>query len=203
MTDSYLSIRAPASARITRERSRFIGLLFPGRNEEEVSRILERVRKEHHGASHRPFAYRLFRDASVLARAEDAGEPKGTAGAPILRELEAAGLFDLVAVVVRYFGGVKLGRGGLARAYANATHEAIAAAALVETRRDVRVAVRFPPELGSGVMGLVRRHATAVEAVDYTQGGRLLVLLPPSRLARFAAELAEATGARAHCEEEP
>jgi len=172
MTDSYLSIRAPASARITRERSRFIGLLFPGRNEEEVSRILERVRK-------------------------------GTAGAPILRELEAAGLFDLVAVVVRYFGGVKLGRGGLARAYANATHEAIAAAALVETRRDVRVAVRFPPELGSGVMGLVRRHATAVEAVDYTQGGRLLVLLPPSRLARFAAELAEATGARAHCEEEP
>jgi len=202
MIDSYLSISGPVSSRITRERSRFVGLLFPAGQEEEIAATLERTRRDYHDASHRAYAYRLFRRSGPLVREDDAGEPHGTAGAPILRELEGAGLFDIIAVVVRYFGGTKLGRGGLARAYGDAIKEAIAAAPLVERRCDVRVAVRFPPELGTSVGALARRHAARIEQVSYAAGGRMVVLLPASRVIRFSQELAEVTGARAQCEEE-
>ena len=202
MSDSYSSIVGPVVARITRERSRFIALLFPVGREEETAVILERVRREYHDASHRPWAGRLFRRFDPWMRVDDAGEPHGTAGAPILRELETAALFDVVAVVVRYFGGTKLGRGGLARAYGDATKEAIALATRVEHRCDVRVTLRFPAELGSGVMALVHRHAARVERVTYDTDAQMVVLLPASRVSGFSQELAEVTGARAQCEEE-
>jgi uncharacterized YigZ family protein len=201
MIDSYFSIKEPASARIARERSRFIGLLFPARDEEEVEEILERTRRDYHDASHRPYAYRFLGESGPRGRAEDAGEPRGTAGAPILQALETAGVYALLAVVVRYFGGTKLGRGGLARAYGDATRAALEAATRVERRPEVRVSIRFPSELGASVMGLVHRHAAKVERVDYAGEGRILVLLPLSHLGRFQEELTEATGARARCEE--
>ena len=202
MSDSYSSITSPVVARITRNRSRFVALLFPVSREEEIALILERIRREYHDASHRASACRLFRRSDPWVKADDAGEPRGTAGAPILRELETAALFDVIAVVVRYFGGTKLGRGGLARAYGDAVKEAIAGATRVEHRCDVRVTLRFPAELSSGVMALVRRHAARVERVSYDAEGRMLVLLPASRLPGFSQELAEVTGARAQCEEE-
>ena len=202
MSDSYSSIASPVVARITRERSRFLALLFPLSHEEEIAVILERIRREYHDASHRASASRLFRRSDTWVRTDDAGEPRGTAGAPILRELEAAALFDVIAVVVRYFGGTKLGRGGLARAYGDAVKEAIALATRVEHRCDVKVALRFPVELSSGVMALVHRHAARVERIAYDAEGRMLVLLPASRVPGFSQELAEVTGARAQCEEE-
>ncbi len=202
MSDSYSSIVDPVVTRITRERSRFIALLFPVGREEEIREILERVRREYHDASHRAWACRLFCRSDAWVRIDDAGEPRGTAGAPILRELETAELFNAIAVVVRYFGGTKLGRGGLARAYGDATREAIALATRVEHRCDVRVTLRFPAELGCGVMALVHRHAAKVERVAYDTEGRMVVLLPASRVPGFSQELTEVTGARALCEEE-
>jgi len=108
----------------------------------------------------------------------------------------------VLAVVVRYFGGTKLGVGGLIRAYADATKEAIAAATLVEKQQRTRLAIRFPPELNSGVMGLIHRHPIEVEQVYYNKEARILVAVPPSLLSRFSQELQEATGARARIEEE-
>jgi uncharacterized YigZ family protein len=202
MIDTYLTINEPATARITRKKSRFIGLLYPASREEEAETILAQVKRSYHDATHQCSAYRLMEDFGPIIRTDNAGEPAGSAGRPILQQLEAAELADVLAVVVRYFGGTKLGVGGLIRAYADATKEAIAAATLVEKQQRTRLAIRFPPELSSGVMGLIHRHPIEVKQVSYNKEARILVAVPPSLLARFSQELQEATGARAHIQEE-
>jgi len=202
MIDTYLTIKQLATARITRKKSRFIGHLYPAPSEADIDAALKQIKRTYHDASHCCYAYRLLGSSGPIDRADDAGEPAGSAGRPILQQLEAAELVNVLAVVVRYFGGAKLGVGGLIRAYADATKETIAAAAVAERRQLVRAAIHFPPELNSGVMGLIHRHPIEVEQVTYNKEARILVAIPPSLLARFSQELQEATGARARIEEE-
>lgn len=202
MTDAYLSIKEPVSARVTRKKSRFIGQLYPASSEAEIEAILKSVKQTYHDAAHHCTAYRLMGKSDPIVRIEDAGEPAGSAGVPILRQLEAAKLYDVLAVVVRYFGGVKLGVGGLIRAYGDATKEAIAAATFVEKCQRITIAIRFPSEVNSQVMGLIHRHPIKVEQVAYNKDARVLVALPPSLLPQFSQELQEATGARARIKEE-
>jgi len=202
MIDTYLTVSEPASARITRKKSRFIGLLYPASRKEETEALLAQVKRRYHDATHHCSAYRLLEDTGPAGHADDAGEPAGSAGTPILQQLEAAGLVNVLAVVVRYFGGAKLGVGGLIRAYADATKAAIAAATLVEKKHRTRLSIRFAPELNSRVMSLLHRHPIEIEQVSYNQEARVLVTVPPSLSARFTRELQEATGARAHIEEE-
>ena len=202
MTDTYLTIKEPATARITRKKSRFIGLLYPALTKEETETILAQVKRRYHDATHHCSAYRLMENSGPASHTDDAGEPAGSAGRPILQQLEAAELVDVLAVVVRYFGGTKLGVGGLIRAYADTTRETIAASTVVERRRLVRAAIHFPPDMSSRVMGLIHRHPIEVEQVTYNKDARVLVAVPPSLLARFSQELQEATGAQARIEEE-
>ncbi len=194
MTDSYRTIAAPVKARLTRKKSRFIALLYPVSSEREVTEILEKLRREYHDASHRCSAYRLI--SGGIARADDAGEPAGSAGPPILQALDGAGLYDVLAVVVRYFGGVKLGIGGLIRAYGDAARAAIAVAEIVTRVPQVRIEVTFPPEISSPVMGLVHRFGAKVEGIDYGAVGRARLILPRSRLSEFSTRLKDATGGR-------
>ncbi len=199
MSDSYRTIAAPVQAKLTRRKSRFIALLYPVASEKGIKEILEHLRKEYHDATHRCSAYRLI--AAGIARADDAGEPAGSAGPPILQALEGAELYDVLAVVVRYFGGVKLGIGGLIRAYGDATRAAIEKAEIVERVQQVRMEVLFSPELSSPVMGLIHRAGAKVEKIDYNPAGRVVLLLPRSALPEFADRLREATGARAQIRE--
>jgi uncharacterized YigZ family protein len=202
MIDSYLSLKEPVTAKITRKKSRFIALLYPITSEEEVPGIIEEVRHAYHDASHRCYAYRLMGESGPIVYTNDAGEPAGSAGGPILQQVEGKSLYDVLAVVVRYFGGKKLGLGGLIRAYADATKEALSAATLIEKHREVKLAITFPSEIGSRVMGLIHRYPTRVEEVAYDDEGRVLIAIPPSRVERFTQELKDATGARARWEEE-
>ena len=202
MIDTYLTINEPVTARITRKKSRFIGHLYPAPSEADIDAALKQIKRTYHDASHCCYAYRLLGSSGPIIHADDAGEPAGSAGRPILQKLEAAELVNVLAVVVRYFGGTNLGVGGLIRAYADATKEAIAAATLVEKQQRTRLAIHFPPELNSGVMGLIHRHPIEVKQVSYNKEARVLVAIPPSLLARFSQELQEATGARARIEEE-
>ncbi len=201
MIDAYRILTEPATARITRLRSRFIARLCPVETVKDVSATLARTEREHHDASHVCYAYRLMTQEGPITHSTDAGEPAGSAGGPILQALEAAQLYSVLAVVVRYFGGKKLGFGGLIRAYSDATARALAQAHIGVHHRTVRVAVRFPPEIGSAVMSLIQRHPARVEAVSYKSDARVTLALPPSDLDRFAAELVEASGARAQLEE--
>jgi uncharacterized YigZ family protein len=107
------------------KKSRFIAMIFPCQNEQTVARHLHRLHGEYPDASHIVYAYRLKTPQGFVYRFHDAGEPSGTAGKPIFQHLEGKHLIDVLLVVIRYFGGIKLGAGGLTRAYGNAAKRVI------------------------------------------------------------------------------
>ena len=129
--DTYLSIASPSEGLYKELGSRFISLAYPVENEDQIKEILSSVKKKYHDARHHCFAYRLGLDGSVF-RSNDDGEPSGSAGRPILGQIDSASLSDILVVVVRYFGGIKLGIPGLIRAYRSATADALAAADKIE-----------------------------------------------------------------------
>jgi len=123
--DFYYTIDAPLRAPDLKVKgSRFIADIAPVQTKEEIEHCLANIRKEFHDATHHSFAYRLGADA-LQVRAADDGEPTGTAGKPILLVLTARKLTNVILVITRYFGGTKLGTGGLARAYAEAAQQAV------------------------------------------------------------------------------
>ena len=201
MIDSYRTLAGEAQAKIVRKKSRFIALCYHASSQEEVSSLLERARHTYHDASHRCYAYRLIGDGAPIVYSSDAGEPAGSAGLPILQEIEKHDLYDVLVIVVRYFGGTKLGIGGLIHAYGDATAEALGAAKIVVKRLEVELSLTFPPEISSRVMGLIHRHPARVEDVKYEEDAHVIVALPANRIERFTRELTETTGARAHWEE--
>jgi uncharacterized YigZ family protein len=112
------------------KKSRFIGLLVPCLNEDEVGDRLKQCHLDHPNASHIVFAYRIKTANGFIGRYNDAGEPSGTAGKPIFQHLEGKDLINVLLVVIRYFGGIKLGAGGLTRAYGNTAKQVIESAEL-------------------------------------------------------------------------
>ena len=123
-------IRAQYSTEESIKRSRFIGVLSPCINELEVADYIKNLQIAHPDASHIAFAYRIKTDNGFISRFNDAGEPSGTAGKPIFQHLEGKNLINALLAVIRYFGGVKLGAGGLTRAYGNTAKRVIEAAGL-------------------------------------------------------------------------
>lgn len=129
--DTYLSIASRAEGLFKDNGSRFIALAYPVQTEQEVKEIVSALRKEYHDARHHCYAYRLGYNGSVW-RASDDGEPSGSAGRPILGQIDSLQLSDVLVVVVRYFGGIKLGIPGLIRAYKNSTADALESANIIE-----------------------------------------------------------------------
>ena len=122
--DSYLSVSAPAEGLFKDNGSRFISLAYPVESEEEVKDIVAELKKKYHDARHHCYAYRLGYLGDKF-RANDDGEPSGSAGRPILGQIDSRSLSDTLVVVVRYFGGIKLGIPGLIRAYKTSTADAL------------------------------------------------------------------------------
>jgi len=114
------------------KKSRFIGFIYPCQSEAEIVECLEKLRSEHPGANHIVFAYRIKTEAGIISRFYDAGEPSGTAGKPVYSYIEGYDLINVLVVVVRYFGGIKLGAGGLTRAYGQSAKHAIEAAEILD-----------------------------------------------------------------------
>ena len=129
--DAYKSIAAPAQGLFKDNGSRFIAFAYPVETEEQVKELVQALRKEYHDARHHCFAYRLGYKGDVW-RASDDGEPSGSAGRPILGQIDSLGLSDVLVVVVRYFGGIKLGIPGLIRAYKTSTADALSSAQIVD-----------------------------------------------------------------------
>jgi uncharacterized YigZ family protein len=170
---SYLSPAAPASSEFKEKGSTFLGKLAPASCAPEAMAHVESLRKRYHDATHHCWAYRTGWGETLEGRFSDAGEPSRTAGPPILAALEGRRVSDACLVVVRYFGGVKLGTGGLARAYRAAANLALDAAALeVRTLCD-----HLELTLPYGAQGALR-HAAASLGVALSEGesGESLVL---------------------------
>ena len=113
------------------KKSRFIGVTLPCVSTAEVNQLLQLQHQQHPNASHITYAYRLLTPKGMLCRFNDAGEPSGTAGKPIFKHLQGKDLINVVVAVIRYFGGVKLGAGGLTRAYGNAAKQVLEASEIV------------------------------------------------------------------------
>lgn len=131
MDDEYLTIARPSRVEIKVQGSRFIGEALSALNITEAQAMLESIRKREYDATHHCYAYRIGHDAAPQFKYSDNGEPNGTAGRPIYDAISGAGLTDMLLVVTRYFGGTKLGTGGLVHAYADTAQLALKEAGVI------------------------------------------------------------------------
>ena len=153
--DSYLTIAAPAEAAPRERSSKFLAYAYPVRTEEEIRERLDALRKRYYDATHHCYAWRLGPRGEQF-RSNDDGEPSGTAGKPILGQLLSTSVTDCLVVVVRYFGGTKLGVPGLIAAYRESAAEVLAAAQIVERTVDRDVCVDFPYVAMNDIMRVIK-----------------------------------------------
>jgi uncharacterized YigZ family protein len=183
---SYLAPARPAQAEIRERGSRFLAVVSPAVDETDAGRFLAALAKRFADATHRCWAWRV--GDPPRERSSDAGEPAGTAGFPILQTLRGAGLSDTVAVVVRWFGGTKLGKGGLARAYAAATHAALEGLTTLRRVPTSLLTLEVPYERVGAVKRLV--HPPEVELFEEQYGERARMVLSVHRELRANLEAA-------------
>jgi uncharacterized YigZ family protein len=186
---SYPGPTGEARAEIREKGSRFLAVLGPAASEEEAKARLAGLARELPDATHHCWAWRL--GEPPRERSADAGEPAGTAGMPILQVLRGAGLSDVLAVVVRWFGGTKLGKGGLARAYAAAAREALPGLPIALRVPTARLAVRIPYEKVGAVKRLVHPPEVELEAEEYGEEARLVLAVHEERLPTLQEALAD------------
>jgi uncharacterized YigZ family protein len=180
---------APAEAELREKGSRFLAVVQPAAGEGEGKAALAALEWRYHDATHHCWAWRV--GWPPRERSSDAGEPAGTAGVPILQVLRGAELTDVCAVVVRWFGGTKLGKGGLARAYAGATREAVAALPIRERIPVVTVIVRLPYERLGAAKRLIRPPEVELAGEDYGEQVRLALRVHEVRQAELLESLSE------------
>ncbi|PWV45721.1 YigZ family protein [Nocardiopsis sp. L17-MgMaSL7] len=180
-------------------KSRFVCAMARVDSEDAARAFIAERRKEHWSANHHCTAYVLGDDGGVQ-RSSDDGEPAGTAGVPMLEVLRHRRITDTVAVVTRYFGGTKLGAGGLIRAYGNAVSAAVEELGLLERRRLLVVDVFADYVLGGRLESDLRDSSITVRDVAYEERVRIEVALPEAELPGFEVRLAELTGGRAESE---
>ena len=164
--DAYRSIAARSEGLFKDNGSRFIALAYPVETEEEVKDIVAGLKKEYHDARHHCYAYRLGYKGDRF-RANDDGEPSGSAGRPILGQIDSLGLSDILVVVVRYFGGIKLGIPGLIRAYKTSTADALAQAEIVDKVAGKTFRVTFDYLSMNGVMKVLKDMGLTPSAQDF------------------------------------
>jgi len=199
MSDRYPIPAGVARSEFSEKNSIFIGTVGPAANIAEAEAFIRQISGQYADAHHNAWAYLIGFGPTARCACHNAGEPGGTAGPPALAALQASGMGDIVVVVTRYFGGVKLGTGGLARAYGRAAREAAANAPRAErvTRRIVKVT------LGYHFHDAFRRLLVPYEAVtlttDYGDSVCFTVQLPVDRCSEFALALRELTAGQADC----
>jgi uncharacterized YigZ family protein len=188
-SDHYRTLAAPAEFRHKIERSEFLGIAFPVASDGAFFEELTRVQKKYFDATHHCWAFRLF--AESRSRSSDAGEPSGTAGKPILAAIEGADVHDAGVIVVRWYGGIKLGTGGLSRAYRETAAETLRNATLVDryVYESVRVIVPFDA-LGT-IYRLIDAPNIVLAEENFGERNEFLFHVRATRVSAFSARLRE------------
>ncbi|MDX9929232.1 MAG: YigZ family protein [Bacteroidales bacterium] len=177
--DSYMTIREPSRGLFRDRGSKFIALAFPVTDVSETKIIIERVRKEYHDARHHCYAYMVGPDR-LLWRTNDDGEPSGTAGKPILGQINSHNLTDLIIIVVRYFGGTLLGTSGLINAYRNASADAINNSVIITREVMIMIEIKFRYESLNDVMKILKECHADLRDQHFDTECRISVSLPRS-----------------------
>ncbi|MFE2031680.1 YigZ family protein [Streptomyces scopuliridis] len=196
MQEQYRTVARAGVHETEINRSRFICALAPVATEEEAQEFVARIRKEHPTATHNCFAYVIGADASVQ-KASDDGEPGGTAGAPMLQMLMRREVRYTAAVVTRYYGGVKLGAGGLIRAYGGAVGEALDAVGTLTRQRFRLATVTVDHQRAGRLENDLRATGRVVRDVRYAEAVTIEIGLPDSEVPAFRAWLADTTAGTA------
>jgi uncharacterized YigZ family protein len=155
MSDSFFTISAPAEAQFREKMSRFIAFAHPVKSAEEAREVVKRYQNEYHDARHVCWAYMIGAERTEW-QLNDNGEPSGTAGKPILGQINSFGLTDIVIAVVRYFGGIKLGTSGLIAAYREAARLCIENADIIELHEMAEIYVTYPYMSMNSVMKICK-----------------------------------------------
>lgn len=199
--DSYKTINQIAEGYYTEKRSRFISYAIPVRTVEEVKEQLDKYRKQYYDARHVCWAYMLGPERLTF-RANDDGEPSSTAGKPILGQINSNELTDILIIVVRYFGGIKLGTSGLIVAYKAAAAEAIAACTIVEKTVDEEVTVLFEYPFMNDVMRIVKEEEPEILSQSYDMDCSMTLRIRQSAMPRLRSRLEKVETARIADEQE-
>jgi uncharacterized YigZ family protein len=196
MQEQYRTVAREGVHETEVNKSRFLCALAPAATEQQAQDFIRRIRKEHPTAAHNCFAYVIGADGGVQ-KASDDGEPGGTAGAPMLQMLLRRDLRYVVAVVTRYFGGVKLGAGGLIRAYGGAVGEALDALGTIARRRFRLVTVTVDHQRAGKLENDLRATGRQVRDVRYAAEVTIVLGLPEAEVDAFRAWLADSTAGTA------
>ncbi len=192
--DSYFTIAEPAEALYKIKSSKFLSFAYPIEREEEVAPILEVLHKEYYDARHHCYAWRLGA-AGERTRANDDGEPSSTAGKPILGQMLSREITNCLIVVVRYFGGTKLGVSGLIDAYKTATADVLDAAQVIERTVDVEVRVSFSYIVMNGVMKVIKDLQPKIVAQEFDNLCTMTLSIRESESAMLIGRLEDVDGA--------
>lgn len=193
-SDSYRTIAAPAESHSRERSSKFLAFAYPVQSEEQIRTLLDELRKRYYDATHHCYAWRLGPRGESY-RANDDGEPSGTAGRPILGQMLSHGITDALIVVVRYFGGTKLGVPGLIAAYKQGAADAIASAQIVERTVDTRLRVDFSYTVMNDIMRIVKEEQPAIEAQTFDNLCTMVLAIRNSRAAALEGRLRKVEGA--------
>ena len=176
MRDSYKILTKPSEGTYSELRSKFLAFAIPVRNAEEAMEQVAKYQKEYFDARHVCWAYRLGPDGEEY-RSNDNGEPSGTAGKPILGQMVSADVSDLIILVIRYFGGVKLGTSGLIVAYRTAAAEALEAGVFAERLVEKEIKLTFGYEHMNMVMRMVKDLQPRIVSQDYKDNGDIVMAI--------------------------
>ena len=192
MNDEYLSIKSDVTVTMKVEGSRFIASAYPVDSRALAEEKLTHVRKQLFDATHHCYAYALGSERNDF-RSSDDGEPSGTAGARIFSAIESQNLSDILVIVTRYFGGIKLGVGGLGRAYYESARQVLSAAAFVPKIVGEELQVVFPYDETNGVMNKLSRYNARIIDTVYDDDVTLRLTVRSSVVPAFIADLTEVT----------
>ncbi|MDR0802913.1 YigZ family protein [Fluviicola sp.] len=180
-TGKFKTITALSEGFYKEKGSKFLAFAIPCKTEEEIKEYIQRLRKEYHQAVHVCSAFRLGSDKKHY-RASDDGEPSNSAGAPILGQIQSFDLTNILVAVVRYYGGINLGVGGLINAYRTASKEALENAGIVEQEDEVLVSIRYSYDEMPQVMGVLKNSPVQIVLQDFQLTCKLEIRIPVSEL---------------------
>lgn len=176
MLSTYYTVKNEDANQMIIQKSRFIGYVKRAESEEDAQSFIQQIKKKHHDATHNCSAY-MIGENNQTQKANDDGEPSGTAGVPMLEVLKKRDLKDTVIVVTRYFGGIKLGAGGLIRAYGSATSQAIEAAGVVERRLMNGFSITIDYSMLGKLENELRNSDHVLESINYLEKVEFIVFV--------------------------
>lgn len=185
------TIEEDVTAQIVEKKSKFISFIYYVSSAEDAENKIKEIRKKHYDARHHCFAYRIYEENNIIEKASDDGEPSGTAGAPMLNLLAKNELVNVLVVVVRYFGGILLGTGGLVRAYTQATQEAVQKVKMITIQPGVEIEITIPYQYFSNFQYYCQKNQINILESKFNENVICVIQVSNSEKERILGEIEE------------